>query len=176
MYFFSFCSPWDSLFFLRWVNRCTPKQSSRSQERGETISCHGISPVCMVYWRSFLCMRVPRTLSWYIAQFCLISWLVANTRDKRECLSCSLDAAWPSFACMQYFISASHISDAIHHLKYLICNLEQITSYGWLVLTTIFRWLILTGFDSNDCKQILPGGERVIHRCSLEDFFFFGYY
>lgn len=130
----------------------------------------------LVAWstdRSFLCMWVLRTLSWYIAKFSFISWLVADTGDKHECISCSLEVAWLPFACMQYFILASHVSDAIHHLKDLICNLEQITSYGWLVLTTIFRWLILTVFDSNDCKQILPGGERVIHRCSLEEFFFF---
>lgn len=99
---------------------------------------------------------------------------MADTQGKCARLSCSLDAAHahPLFSCRQSFISGSRTSDTIHHLKYLICNLEQITSYGWLVLTTIFRWLILTVFDSNDCKQILSGGESIIPRCSLQGFWF----
>lgn len=123
----------------------------------------------------FLALRVPRPhplLTHLTIPPHLRSWLVADTQGKHARLSCSLDAAHahPLSSCRQSFISGSRTSDTIHHLKYLICNLEQITSYGWLVLTTIFRWLILTVFDSNDCKQILSGGESIIPRCSSQGF------
>lgn len=146
MHFFHFAVHRILYSLLRWVNRCTPKQSSRSQGQGEKISCHGISPVCMVYWRSFLCMRVPRTLSWYIAQFCLISWLVANTSDKHECLSCSLDVASPPFACMQaiFFFSLSRLR---RHPPSEVSHLQFGTNY-FLWVTCLNNYIQVTYFDS----------------------------